>query len=204
MWIPRRYMKLRVTPGFFLLMGVLYYLDEGVEFLPWCLLACGVHELGHVTAAALWGGRAECLVLSVVGAELSLSYPKPLSYGEESLVALGGPLANFGLFFLAVWAELPLLAVFSIGIGGFNLLPIQPMGGARVLSNTLYAHLEPRRAGQWITVISALFVGIMVGLGAIAAKYFANWTLLLTSLWFVWEMLDMMPGGINKKKIQKK
>ena len=45
------------------------------------LLACGLHELGHAAAAAVWGGHVRRLSLTVVGAELRIDYDAPLAYG---------------------------------------------------------------------------------------------------------------------------
>lgn len=83
--------RIEVSPGFLLLMGLLFWLDEGVGLLPWGLLACGLHELGHAAAAAVWGGKVRRLSLTVVGAELRIDYDAPLSYGPDSMVALAGP-----------------------------------------------------------------------------------------------------------------
>ena len=70
---------IEVSPGFLLLLGALFWLDEGVGLLGWGLLACLIHELGHVAAALAFGGRADRLSLTVVGAELRIAYPAPLS-----------------------------------------------------------------------------------------------------------------------------
>ena len=38
--------RLRITPGFLLLMAVLFYVDEGSGMLGWAVLACTLLELG--------------------------------------------------------------------------------------------------------------------------------------------------------------
>ena len=185
MWgIPDR-PRLEASPGFLLLLGALYWLAEGVGLLPWGLLACAVHELGHVAAALAFGGRAERLSLTVVGAELSFSYRTPLTYGQDSLVALAGPAANLllgGLFF-ALGRHLP--AVLSLGVGAFNLLPILPLDGGRVLHGLLAEKLDPDWADRLLTAIAGCLVGLLTGAGFIAAAHYANVTLLLTALWLL-------------------
>ena len=189
MWhVPDR-SRLEASPGFLLLLGVLYWLDEGVGLLLWGLLACAVHELGHVAAALALGGRTERMSLTVVGAELSFSYRTPLSYGQDSLVALAGPMANLllgGLFFALDW-RLP--AVMSLGIGAFNLLPILPLDGGRVLYGLLADKLDPDWADRFLTVSSGCLVGLLAGAGVIAAVHYANVTLLLTALWLLTRVL---------------
>ena len=185
MWTCRERVRLEVSPGFLLLLAGLFYLDYGVGLLPWALLVCAVHELGHVAAALLLKGRPRRLSLSVVGAELSFSYPRVLSYGEESLVALAGPAANLVIGVAAYCLKGYLPAILSLGVGGFNLLPILPLDGGRVLLNLLALWLEPPWPERVLSVTAGVLVGVLVGVGAIAAAEYANVTLLLTAIWLL-------------------
>ena len=176
---------IEVSPGFLLLLGALFWLDEGGGLLGWGLLACLIHELGHVAAALAFGGRADRLSRTVVGAELRIAYPAPLSYGRESLVALAGPAANLlaGGAALALGCYLP--AALSFGIGAFNLMPIQPLDGGRVLYNLLADWLDPDWADRLMTAAAGCLVGLLVGAGAVIAAKYANVTLLITALWLL-------------------
>ena len=195
--------RLEASPGFLLLLGALYWLDEGVGLLFWGLLACAVHELGHVAAALAFGGRAERLSLTAVGAELTFTYRTPLTYGRDSLVALAGPAANLllgGLFF-ALNRYLP--AVLSLGVGAFNLLPILPLDGGRILYGLLAEKLDPDWADRLLTASAGCLVGLLAGVGVIVAVQYANVTLLLTALWLLAGVLRQVgrgsaPGGKQK------
>lgn len=102
-----------------------------------------IHELGHVTAAWGAGVPIQALRLDLFGARMELS--GMLSYGQELLVAAGGPFfsllsaaltlpfclhlggeGSIGLFFAA-----------SLCLGGLNLLPVQSMDGGRMLGSAL-------------------------------------------------------------------
>lgn len=203
MWT-RLNMRWRVSAGFWLVLGVLYYLDEGVGLLPWGLLACVVHELGHLAAARWLGGRLEQVSLTAVGAEMSVAYPRALSYGEDTLVALAGPISN-GLLSGLAWAgQMHILAALSVGVGAFNLLPIVPLDGARVLHDHLSPVLGPERAERWEMVISAVLVGGLVGLGTILMGEYANLTLLLTSAWLLWGVVRRETLGWWREKKRKR
>ena len=184
MWICER-PRLEISPGFLLLLAALFWLDDGVGLLPWGLLACVIHELGHVFAARMMGGGVERLSLTAIGAELSFDYLRPLSYGRDSLVALAGPAANLitGIFALAVRRYLP--AALSLGIGAFNLLPVRPLDGGRALYDMLAGTLDADWAERISTAAAGCVVGVLVGAGAVAAAKFANVTLLLTALWLL-------------------
>lgn len=187
MWTFRkRGAGLELTPGFLLLLGGMLYLDEGSGLLPWALLACAVHELGHLGAGLALGGRVRRLKLSVVGAELSLDYSGPLSYGREDLVLLAGPAANLLLAALAFGLGADLLAVSSVWIGAFNLLPIPPLDGGRLALNLLEGWFDLPWAEDAAAVAAGILAGLLAGLGAIAAAVYGNVTLLLTAGWLLW------------------
>lgn len=188
--------RIRVTPGFLLLLAVLFYLDRDVGILPRGMAAAVLHECGHYGLGRAFGGRLQCLELSAVGARMDLRYPSGLSYGRETAVALAGPAVNL----LAAWAALGsgwhLFALISLAVGGFNLLPILPLDGGRALQCTLSALWGEERAEGILPVVAALPVGVLTGLGLFAAVHFANVSLLVTALWLLWLTLNRK----NRKK----
>lgn len=177
--------EIAVSPGFLLLLGALFWLDEGVGLLPWGLLACLFHELGHIAMAAVLGGRVERLSLTAVGAELHMGYRTQPGYLQDSLVALAGPAANLllgGLFSVAGWG---VAAAMTLAVGVFNLLPICPLDGGRVVYGLLSMVLDPDWADRLATALAGCLVGLLVGAGMVAAIWYANVTLLLTALWLL-------------------
>lgn len=194
MWTYHNRLQIEASPGFLLLLGILFWLDEGVGLLPWGLAACVLHELGHIAAAAVFGGRVERLSLTVVGAELRIDYRVPLTYVQDSLVALAGPGTNLlagGLFLALNWE---LAAALTLAVGVFNLLPILPLDGGRVVYGLIADRLDPDWAERLMTALSGCLVGVLVGVGAVAAAYYANVTLLLTALWLLAGVLRRESG----------
>ena len=168
--------RVEVSPGFLVVLGALFWLDEGVGLLPWGLLACFFHELGHVVAATVCGGHVRSLSLTVVGAELRMDYDVPLRYGQDSLVALAGPGANLLFGLLALGLDWELAAVVSLTIGAFNLLPIPPLDGSKVLGAFLpdrayFGLMRYERYGMflllalsWFGVTGDLISGAILGI----------------------------------------
>lgn len=185
MWTYRDPPNVEVSPGFLLLLGALFWLDEGVGLLPWGLAACAIHELGHIAAAAALGGWVEGLSLTAVGAELHIGYEAPLTYGRDSLVALAGPGANLLWGGLALALHWELAAALTLAVGAFNLLPIPPLDGGRVVYGLLAGWLDADWSERLMTALSGCLVGLLIGVGAVAAVQFANVTLLLTALWLL-------------------
>lgn len=111
-----------------------------LRLLFWAAVAAAVHELGHVAAVKALGGRVASLRLTGVGAVIRPQRPRLFSYWEECLVALAGPAASFLLALgAAAWGrhfgggDAYLLAGVSLAFGMFNLLPVGPLDGGRIL-----------------------------------------------------------------------
>ena len=138
------------------------------------------------------------LELSAVGAQLSLGYSNPLSYGRELAVVLAGPVTNLLLGVVAAQLRLFLLAGVSFGMGVFNLLPICPLDGGRALLAGLSALLGEEIGERVLDVTAGILVGLVAGGGAIVAGYFGNFSLLITTLWLLCLTLRK-----NKKKTGK-
>ncbi len=187
--------RVRVTPGFLLLLSVLFWLDSGVDLLGWGLLACALHELGHYAAGRALGGRLAWLELSAVGARMKLNWAVPPTYLREVLVALAGPAVNLALGWLCAWGGLYPQAGLSLGAGLFNLLPILPLDGGRALWCGLAAALDGDWAERVLTVTAGLLVGLLAGAGVFLAAEYANFTLLITAAWLLWASLEKRADG---------
>ena len=96
------------------------------------------HELAHLAAAKMCGGKVESISLTAFGISLGFSAPK--AYGEEIFTAAAGPLASFALAALgrvrggAFGGE---VFVFSLFLGLLNLLPLASFDGSRILKASL-------------------------------------------------------------------
>ena len=185
--------KVSVSPGFLLLAAFLFYLDDGSGILLWAVAAAIFHELGHVIASILMGGRVERLTLSAAGAELRFAYSAVLSYGRECLVALSGPAVNLIVGVPLYAAGLYLPAMISFGLGFFNLLPVLPLDGGRVLYGLTAVRFGPDHAEQMLAVSAGIVAGLLAGLGAIAAAEYANVMPLMLAIWLLF-------GAMKKEK----
>lgn len=172
-----------MSPGFLVLLALLYWLDGGPGLLGWALAACGLHELGHVAAAALLGGGVKEFHLTAVGAELTLDGTRPLSYGRECAAVLAGPGASLLTALLAARGRLFLLAGLSLGQGLFNLLPVLPLDGGRALCLLLSDRLGEDRAQGALGAVSAVLSGLLLGGGLVLLRVFGNPALLVTAAW---------------------
>ena len=186
--------RVNLTPGFLLLAGILIYLDQNVDILIWGIMASFCHELGHVLAARRFGGRVEVLSLTVTGAELKFSYPTVISYGAESIIALAGPAVNLMIGAIALGFNSQMIAMTSIAVGLFNLIPILPLDGGRILFNLVCEWADVLTSERILSTCGGIFIGVLFGVGLIAAVHYANIVLLILAGW-------LLAGTIRKNNI---
>lgn len=119
--------EIRVRPGAFFSIG-LWLLLLGWQWTAALIMAALVHELGHF--AVLWsmGIRVRRMDICFGGAKIQTEYLEP---EQELVCAMAGPVA--GILLCLFWRWFPRMAFCAIVQSGFNLLPIYPMDGGRVL-----------------------------------------------------------------------
>lgn len=186
-----RFGKLEISSGFILVAAVLFYLDDQ-GILPWALLACAIHEMGHFAAVKAVGGRVLCLRLTAVGGQMLLSSRRILSYGRELIAVLAGPAANLAAAFLAAalagkgGETVLLFSGLNFVMGSFNLLPADPLDGGhavRLMVSILWSPLTADRALRFLTWITALLLTAAGGFIFWKTKH--NFTLLVVSAWML-------------------
>ncbi len=163
-----------LRPGFVMFAIVLAALDQSGSVLP-IVLAMAVHELAHVAAVRLCGGHVRALTLRFADLRICTD---GLGYRQELLVALAGPLVNL-VCGAALGRRCAAFAAYSLLLGLYNLLPVWPLDGGRMVRCALSERLPPVRAQQLGQRISLLCCGALVLLGLVlsAARRAGLWPL---------------------------
>ncbi len=194
-----RHKRITVAPGFFLLLTILFYLDDGAGIFLWALLAALLHEMGHICASLCLGGRWESLSLSMLGAELRFQYSELQPYWKENIVALAGPVMNLLAGVILWYCDCLLAGMISFALGVFNLLPVQPLDGGKMAFN-LAAEFFGLDTAEWISaVLTGVCVGGVAGIGVVAATQFANFTIVSVSVWLLFNAMKSGNKNFSKK-----
>jgi stage IV sporulation protein FB len=169
-----------VTPGCLLMGAVLLYLDETL-FWPG-LLACALHECGHLVGIWLAGGRVRCLRLAAMGAEMGLDPTLPLSYGGELQATMAGPAVSLLAAAVGGCVGWYLFAGISLALGIFNLLPIRSLDGGRSLYFLTAMLVSQEFALKLLSWCSSILSAALMGGGSILVMKYGNPTLLFTAI----------------------
>jgi len=181
-----RYNRSLTISGGFVLLVLWFWSVNGWRLTAAVLSAAALHELGHWSVLKLMGGRGTALHLSVFGAEMQIA--GNLSYGQELAVILGGPGVNLLLGgALTLFGEsLFLYAGAHLVLGLFNLLPIRPLDGGRMVQLAA-AWLAGPAAGE----CAVRWIG---GCAAAAGAAFLMWLMWRSggSLWLLPAAVGML------------
>lgn len=165
-----------------LLLAWLNYCDTQ-HLLPTALCAATAHELGHLAAIRVAGGRVSCLRLTAAGAELRLL--GTLSYGGELLCALSGPAVNILLAFTAARVEAVVFAGLNLALGCFNLLPLSALDGGKVLCCGVSMLFGPQAAQNLLWWTDRVTTVLLLLCGGWVLWAGGNVTLLVVAAWLI-------------------
>ena len=143
-----------------------------------------LHEMGHKFVAQRYGAWAEYrmyptgLFMALLFSFLGVLFAAPgavyiqgrISKKQNGLISLAGPATNimFGTAFVVLWLLFPSygmwsaafnwIGVLSLFLAGFNLIPLGPLDGKKVLSWSPSA---------WVLAVIATAVPLAIGWGLI-------------------------------------
>lgn len=167
------------------------------DVLAAVLMAALCHELGHYFVLRAVGGRVERIRISPFGAEMCLAQRPILSYGREAMAVAAGPAVNLVLAYLLAhcglwWESLYTFAGAQMILGAFNLLPVRPLDGGRLLWTAFAWGIDPAAADGILCWIERFCIAMTV----------------LLALW-IWRMtgspfLLLAAVGLGKSQVQEK
>lgn len=174
--------RLTVSPGCLFLLALGWYLGVG-RMLRCCVAAAVLHEGGHLLACFLLWVPVRRFQITCCGGVLETG--RPLTGGEEVVVALAGPMMNLLLAFVMLpFGGDPGGAVFlgvNVLLGLFNLLPLLPLDGGRAMHGLFSLFCREEQVEQWLDVVTKVILGFLT-VGGVLLGVLGNPSLLLVVL----------------------
>lgn len=154
--------KVRTAAG--LLIFALWILILPLRWLMGAVIAAIFHELCHIGAVHICGGRISGFGADHRGALLESEEMTP---PRQLICTLAGPVGGLMLLLLVKWA--PVLAICALFHSAYNLLPIYPLDGGRAVRTALRILFPPQIAQRIANAIEWMCIAAVFGIACFAA-----------------------------------
>ena len=157
------------------------------------LIAILLHELGHAIVAKKLGYELNAIKLMPYGTQLSIK-SKIENQNHDLIISLAGPLVNLFLIIinLSLWWLFPSIYIYTetfvianIISFLFNLLPVFPLDGGRVILNLLSRKLEREKSYKIIQNFGAILAILFFIFFLISLFYKLNATFFIISFFLM-------------------
>ena len=194
-------MRFRIALKIFIFL-ILFYFTKQIELYAMIMIFALIHEFGHLLAGVIMGMKPEKIEVMPFGVSISFKinvdeYNEKIRNGnvleiKKIIVALAGPITNFIIILISCNLNLDLIKSMLIIYTNFlimifNLLPIYPLDGGRILKGILHIIVGKRNAEKYINTISIIMVIVITAVFSILILYIQNISIFLIDiyLWYL-------------------
>jgi stage IV sporulation protein FB len=193
------------------LIPIVLYMGIFLNYLL-VLIAISLHELSHIAVAGLLGKRIHSVKILSVGLNASID---EIGYGRWSSIAIftAGPLCNILLYSGSSWLcsyylllseGMRFFISTNLTLAIFNLLPVLPLDGGRILREILSMGFGMRQGTRFSKRVSFLFTVLLIffGIVQIMNNYY-NFSLILIGIYIIFRIRaeEMEAAIMNIKNV---
>lgn len=207
-------MQIKIDLKIFIVV-LIFLLTRQLEIYCVIMLFAILHELGHLITGIILGFKPRKIELLPVGVSACF-YMNLKNYNEKLecanilalkkiIIAISGPSTNFIIALICGFFEVSLFnistefIVFSnLLIGFFNLIPIYPLDGGRIVKSILYIKYGLKSSYKYTYILSNVTIIFLTIVSSIAILYLKNISILII-LMYLWFMVIVENKRYNSK-----
>lgn len=124
-----------------------------------------IHELGHFLCAKAFGIKTSKILIYPLGGISKMEMDINENYKRELLIIGMGPVFQiiaYEILIVFFWKEKELIQQIHFGILSFNLLPIYPLDGGKIMNILLNFSLPYRKAFHFSLILSYILTIIIL------------------------------------------
>lgn len=167
------------------------------------ILCVVLHEMGHSFVGRKLGYKLNMITLMPYGAMLS-GQNKIFSFDDEIKIAIAGPLVNVFLFaisliicllFPTISAFAKMFAMCNIFTFCFNILPVYPMDGGRILLAILSKKFSRKKSQKIVKIVGYCITIMFFVLFFVSFFYKLNYMLGINAMFMLIGLVDENRGN---------
>ena len=194
-------MKFKIDLKIFLFI-ILFYFTKQLELYALLMIFAILHELGHLIVGLISGLKPEKLEIKPYGVSILFKlFPKDYNIKikngnklelKKIFIAFAGPFTNLVLIVVFLNMLIPqhlkqIIIYSNILLILFNLIPIYPLDGGRIIKSMLHILYGKRKAEKYINNISFISLIFLTFISSILIYKFENIAIFLIVL-VLWVM----------------
>lgn len=181
--------RIRLSFLFFAMLTMIFAIDKkGIALIT--LFSAALHEIGHIVALFLFGSCPDGIKFGIFGIRIQQN-KYILSDLKQTLVVVCGPLVNILIFAtsLVVYSVsesqiMLTISAVNLVVASFNLIPIFPLDGGRILFAVLSVFLSDGAVRIIMRIICAVLLLMLIFSGVfLVRRTGVNVSLLATGIY---------------------
>ena len=191
-------MKIRIDLKIFIFLIIFYFTNQIRSYLI-IMFFCMIHEIGHIISGLILKIRPQKIEIMPFGfssAFYNFNMKNNKNFKKEEIVIiLAGPVVSFVLVILSNYIDLIYItqqeAIYSnLLILLFNLIPIYPLDGGRIIKNLICLKFGEEQANNLANKVSKITMIILTIISSFAVYYFKNLAIFLICI-FLWSIVTL-------------
>ena len=195
-------MQIKINLQIFLFI-IVFLLTHQIQIYVCIMAFTFIHELGHMIAGILLKLKPKSIKFMPFGISIlfeDYGYRKLISI-KKIIIALAGPFTNILIIAISILFKLNKIIVFSnLLIALFNLLPIYPLDGGRILKEVLKIKINNKEANEIVNKVSNITIIVLTAITSVLILYLKNIAILFV-LVVLWSMVIKENKKFKLKKI---
>lgn len=171
---------------FLLIFILIKQIDIYILFIVFTL----IHEICHMLTGVILGLKLKKFTIMPFGFKITFeeSIQKENLKIKKLLIAIAGPLSNLVIMLLAIIFKLHSNIIYTnLIIALFNLIPIYPLDGGRILKSALSIKLDNAKTNYIVNKTSNIAIIFLTATASILILYIRNLAIVfvLVYLWYL-------------------
>lgn len=180
-------MKVKVNLQIFI-FAIIFYFTKQIKIYTILMTFALIHEIGHLIAGILLGLKVKSINIMPFGVSINFEDYSNKYIIKKIIIAMAGPLVNLAIVILGMynnWEEDIIYA--NVLIGMFNLIPLYPLDGGRILKYIIQIATNSKEAETMTNRLSNILIIILTLISSVGILFMQNLGVLfiLAYLWIL-------------------